>query len=111
MLAYEKALMWQELFDVAFQQGVDEVQVEDIAYRVAGGSSANERPSVLTRSTEDLSSKKRYQDAAHVLLDYAKDVREAVIALVQGNSFSEARRIVSLFGGYRFARAQHRVSY
>lgn len=46
------------------------------------------------RFLEDLSSKKRYQDAARVLLDYAKDVREAVIALVQGNQFSEARRMV-----------------
>lgn len=46
---------------------------------------------------EELSSKKRYQDASRVLLDYAKDVREAVIALVQGNHFSEARRIVSQF--------------
>lgn len=45
-------------------------------------------------STEDLSSKKRYQEAARVLLDYARDVREAVIALVQGNHFSEARRVV-----------------
>jgi elongator complex protein 1 len=44
--------------------------------------------------SEDLASKKRYSDAARVLLDYAKDVREAVIALVQGNCFSEARRIV-----------------
>lgn len=42
-----------------------------------------------------MSSKKRFADAARVLLDYAKDVRHAVIALVEGNSFSEARRIVS----------------
>lgn len=28
-------------------------------------------------------------------MDYAQDSRQAVIALVQGNSFSEARRIVS----------------
>ncbi|KAF7362473.1 polymerase II transcription elongation factor [Mycena venus] len=45
---------------------------------------------------EDLASKKRHSDAARVLLDYSKDVREAVIALVQGNCFSEARRIVTL---------------
>ena len=45
---------------------------------------------------EDLTSKKRYQDAARVLLDYAHDVREAVIALVQGNHFSEAKRVVRL---------------
>ena len=30
-----------------------------------------------------------------MLLEYAKDVREAVISLAQGNFFSEARRIVS----------------
>ena len=45
--------------------------------------------------TEDLGSKKRYAEAGQVLLDYAEDVREAVIILVQGNQFSEARRIVS----------------
>jgi hypothetical protein len=45
--------------------------------------------------TEDLGSKKRYTEAGQVLLDYAEDVREAVIILVQGNQFSEARRIVS----------------
>jgi elongator complex protein 1 len=46
--------------------------------------------------SEDLASKKRYAEAGQVLLDYAEDEREAVIALVQGNQFSEARRIVSL---------------
>ena len=45
---------------------------------------------------EDLSSKKRHAEAARVLLDYCKDLREAVIAMVQGNGFSEARRIVRL---------------
>jgi elongator complex protein 1 len=45
---------------------------------------------------EDLSSKKRHAEAARVLLDYSKDLREAVIALIQGNEFSEARRIVCL---------------
>lgn len=39
-------------------------------------------------------SRKRYPEAARVLLDYAKDIREAVIALVNGNQFSEARRVV-----------------
>ena len=46
--------------------------------------------------SEDLVSKKRHSEAARVLLDYSKDVREAVIALVQGNHFSEARRVVSM---------------
>lgn len=39
-------------------------------------------------------SRKRYPEAARVLLDYAKDIREAVIALVNGNQFSEAQRVV-----------------
>jgi elongator complex protein 1 len=44
---------------------------------------------------DDLSSKKRYAEAATVLLDYAGDVRQAVIAYVEGNFFADARRIVS----------------
>ena len=40
-------------------------------------------------------SKKRTSEAAQVLLDYAQDVRQAVIALVEGSHLSEARRIVS----------------
>ncbi len=51
---------------------------------------------LLTHSSpEELTSKKRFSDAATVLLDYADDVRQAVIALVEGSHFSEARRIVS----------------
>ena len=46
---------------------------------------------------EDLASKKRTGEAAQILLDYAADVREASIALVEGSHFSEARRIVSVF--------------
>lgn len=45
--------------------------------------------------TDDLSSKKRYAEAATVLLDYAGDVRQAVIAYVEGNLFADARRVVS----------------
>ena len=44
---------------------------------------------------DDLNSKKRYAEAATVLLDYARDVRQAVIAYVEGNFFADARRIVS----------------
>lgn len=50
---------------------------------------------ISTHFTEDLSSKKRYNESARVLLDYTKDVKSAVSLFVQGNSFSEARRIVS----------------
>ncbi|KAI0048587.1 IkappaB kinase complex, IKAP component [Auriscalpium vulgare] len=80
MVAYEKALQWRELFDLASQQNMEEEDIVSTGYRVA----------------EDLSTKQRYSEASQVLLDYAKDVREAVIALVHGNSFSEARRITSL---------------
>ena len=44
---------------------------------------------------DELSSKKRYAEAAAVFLDYAEDVRQAVIAYVEGNFFADARRIVS----------------
>ncbi|KAJ3555021.1 hypothetical protein NM688_g2799 [Phlebia brevispora] len=79
MLAYEKSLDWRELFDIALQQSLEFDELVSFAYRAA----------------EDLSGKKRYQEAARVLLDYAQDVREAIIALVQGNLFSEARRIIT----------------
>ena len=59
------------------------------------GRSDEELSEIAYRISEDLSSKKRYTESARVLLDYAHDVREAVIYLVQGNEFSEARRVVS----------------
>ncbi|KAG6870669.1 hypothetical protein C0993_004245, partial [Termitomyces sp. T159_Od127] len=77
MVAHEKALEWQELFYLASQNGMSEEDMVATGYRVA----------------EDLTSKKRHSEAARVLLDYAKDIREAIIAYVQGNHFSEARRI------------------
>ncbi|KAF9463531.1 pol II transcription elongation factor [Collybia nuda] len=80
MVSHEKALEWQELFDLAVRVGMPGDEVVSTAYRIA----------------EDLGSKKRHSEAARVLLDYAKDIREAVIALVQGNLFSEARRIVTM---------------
>lgn len=35
-------------------------------------------------------------DAVRVLLDYAHNVKEATRVLVEGNHFSEARRVVSI---------------
>lgn len=43
---------------------------------------------------EELSSKRRHAEAARVFLDYAGDVRQAVIAFSEGNLFAEARRTV-----------------
>ncbi|KAF8845970.1 pol II transcription elongation factor [Paxillus ammoniavirescens] len=80
MVAHERALEWQELFELSTKTTIPEEEVKEIAHRI----------------TEELLSKKRYPEAARVLVDYAGDVRQAVIALVQGNEFSEARRIVSL---------------
>ena len=66
-----------------------------MAYRVAGAYLPKNGRASYCKFIEDLMSKKRYAEASQVLLCYAEDVREAVIALVQGNQFSEARRIVS----------------
>ncbi|KIK96350.1 hypothetical protein PAXRUDRAFT_138652 [Paxillus rubicundulus Ve08.2h10] len=80
MVAHERALEWQELFELSTKMTIPEEEVKEIAHRI----------------TNELLSKKRYPEAARVFIDYAGDVRQAVIALVQGNEFSEARRIVSL---------------
>jgi hypothetical protein len=81
MVAFERNLQWQELFDLALSTQTPDENLVEIAYRVA----------------EDLSSKKRHAEAGRVLLDYAKDIKEAVSAFSTGNDFSEARRVVSLW--------------
>lgn len=98
MVAFEKSLQWQELFDLALREGMSEEEVVSTGYRVSGVCICAGSEDTTKCKLEDLSSKKRYSEAARVLLDYCKDSRQAVIALVQGNSFSEARRIVSRFG-------------
>ncbi|KAJ2918056.1 hypothetical protein MD484_g2395, partial [Candolleomyces efflorescens] len=80
MVTFEKNLQWRELFDLAFLNHTPEEELQDMAYRVS----------------EDLTSKKRYAEAGQVLLEYRQDVRGAVYALVQGNAFSEARRVANL---------------
>ncbi|KAF9647728.1 Elongator complex protein 1 [Thelephora ganbajun] len=80
MISYEKALEWRELFDLAVRESTPEDELAEMGLRVA----------------DDLSSKRRYAEAATVLLDYAGDVRQAVITCVEGNFFADARRIVSL---------------
>ncbi|KAL0568757.1 putative elongator complex protein 1 [Marasmius crinis-equi] len=83
MVAHEKALEWQELFDLAIRTQVSGEDLQELGYRVS----------------EDLVSKKRFAEAARVLLDYVDDIRTAIITLVQGNEFSEARRIATLKRG------------
>lgn len=99
MVAYEKALEWQDLFELAVRHSelVSEENVEAMAYRVSGsfdGSSISVDSGFTFSLPEDLVSKKRFNEAARVILDYTTDVRTAVISLVQGNEFSEALRIV-----------------
>ena len=36
MLAHERALEWQELFDIAVREDVSEEDIVDMGYRVAG---------------------------------------------------------------------------
>ncbi len=96
MIAHEKALDWQELCELAVQQALSNEELKDTAYRVSGTFRIPHGCVVDAHNyTEDLVAKKRTLEAANVLLDYAKDVRAAVIALVEGSHFSEARRIVS----------------
>lgn len=97
MMAHEKALEWQELFDLAVLDRMTEEDMVAMGYRVAGLFPSIQIRVVFDSSTlEDLSAKKRHGEAGRVLLDYCNDIREAIIALVQGNLFSEARRVVSL---------------
>jgi elongator complex protein 1 len=96
MVAHERALEWQELFELSTKTTIPEEEVKEIAHRITGPSLMTCLGSIrLTLTIEELLSKKRYPEAARVLVDYAGDVRQAVIAFVQGNEFSEARRIVS----------------
>jgi elongator complex protein 1 len=104
LVAYERALAWRELFDLALSNPsssasfssstpassasvtsasstlpLSEEEVREMAYRIA----------------EDLGGKKRHGEAARVLLDYCGNVRGAVSALVEGSEWGEARRVVS----------------
>ena len=97
--AYEKALEWRQLFDLATREDFPEDEIVEMGYRVAGSPMIlmeNSLTYLPALNTERLSLKKRYHESARILLDYCKDVREAVVALVQGNDFAEARRIVRL---------------
>ncbi|KAI5122330.1 hypothetical protein M0805_002497 [Coniferiporia weirii] len=80
LVAYERALLWRELFELAARESTEADLVQEMAHRVA----------------DELCSKKRFDEAARVYLDYADDVRQCIGALVQGNMFSEARRLIAL---------------
>ncbi|EJD08171.1 IkappaB kinase complex, IKAP component [Fomitiporia mediterranea MF3/22] len=82
LVAYERALLWREALELAIRVGTDETSLNELAHRLA----------------DELLSKKKFEEAARLLLDHAKNLRLCINALVQGNMFSEARRIVALHG-------------
>lgn len=46
---------------------------------------------------DSLKASRLYQEAARVLIDYAEDIEEAVVTLLEGNSWEETLRLVYLF--------------
>ncbi|KAH7910038.1 pol II transcription elongation factor [Hygrophoropsis aurantiaca] len=81
IVAHERALEWQELFELSAKENMPDEEIKETAYRIA----------------EELFAKKRFSESARVLFDYAKDTRQGVISLVHGNEFSEARRAITFY--------------
>jgi elongator complex protein 1 len=95
LAAYERALDWRELFDLAISTGMSSEQIQELGYRIAGTMGpADDVASALTIPIDDLGSKKRHEEAGRVLLEYCADVRQSVIAFVEAGAFAEARRVV-----------------
>ena len=44
MIAYEKALDWRELFDLAVRESTPQDELTDMGLRIAGGTSELTRP-------------------------------------------------------------------
>jgi elongator complex protein 1 len=80
MIAHQRALTWRELFDIAVTEQLSAEELATLAEHVG----------------DALKAKGRHAEAGQVFLDYAKDVKNAVIVLSDGNEFAEAIRIVSL---------------
>ena len=36
LVAFERALLWRDLFDLALREKLDEDEIQDMAYRIAG---------------------------------------------------------------------------
>lgn len=98
MVAHERALAWRELFTIAVEEKMSDEDIVETAYRVAGKICITLTFPYGSFSpfyfTEELISRKRFLEAGHVLIDYAKNIRQCVSTLAQGNLFSEARRMV-----------------
>ncbi|GAA6031547.1 hypothetical protein JCM8097_006514 [Rhodosporidiobolus ruineniae] len=80
LLSYQRAHAWQELFTLAVASGKKKEEVREMAVEVA----------------ESLVGKRRYAEAARVLLEYGEDVEASVQALCDGNLYAEAVRLTAL---------------
>ena len=85
MIAYQRALIWIDLFDIAHQEQMNADEIAQLAQSMSSS----------------LKGKGRHVEAGRVLLDYGRDVRAAVATLCEGSGFSEALRIVSISQVYR----------
>ncbi|CAI8000180.1 Elongator complex protein 1, partial [Geodia barretti] len=79
---FEKAGDWQMTFALSAQLGHDRGQRSQLARKMAAS----------------LKSQRNYSAAATVLLQYAEDVEEAMVTLLEGGLWDEALRIVHLHG-------------
>ena len=79
MVAYQRSLAWQQLFHLALVEKRPAGEIKQLAVEVA----------------ESLVTHRRHAEAGKVLLEYGRDVEAAVGALVEGNLFADAIRLVS----------------
>ncbi|KAI8385764.1 IKI3 family-domain-containing protein [Blakeslea trispora] len=75
--SYRMAGCWREAFSLAKQLQYNEEDIHSLAYSMI----------------EYLKEKRRFQEAATVAQDYAKDIEEVVDCLLKGRSWKEAERI------------------
>ncbi|KAI9478143.1 MAG: IKI3 family-domain-containing protein [Benjaminiella poitrasii] len=75
--SYRMAGCWQEAFSVAYQLGYGDEELHALAFSLI----------------DYLKDKRRYQEAAAIARDYAKDVEEAVDCLLKGSHWKEAERL------------------
>ena len=95
MIAYERCHSWRELFIIARELDLPDEELTEIGHRVAGLSISVATPALVQlHGPEAIASRKQHLEAAQILLDYCKDVPQAVGVLVHGNEISEALRMV-----------------
>jgi elongator complex protein 1 len=83
--SYTKAGLWRESLNIAYSIPMPTAKIAQLADRLA----------------ESLVSRREFADAATVYIEYGKDdaaISKAVNALASGYQFTEAIRIVNLFG-------------